>query len=96
MLQRRCSQPPCMNTDVSGAYHTVSPPITHAVPLPIGMAKPSGSRWRNSPGMSPRRQTDADRLGSAPMPWTRIQAATLAAMSANVATGAASVGLSSR
>ena len=46
--------------------------------------------------MSPSRQTDADRLGSAPMPCTSTQAATLAAMRANVATGVASVGLSSR
>src|SRR5687767_9007813 len=87
-----------MNIDVSGVYQTRFSPVpsTHAIRSDIGSVYPGGSRCRNSPGMSPSSHTDFDSAGSAPIPCTNTHIATFARMSANVASGVASVGLSSR
>ena len=80
---------------MSGVYQVGLPPSTQALP---GSAEPvpAGAVPRNSPGISPSWHTERDSPGSVPMPWTKIQAATLSAMSRMVTTGVARVGLSSR
>jgi len=85
-----------MNMDVNGVYHVSPYPSTHWVEGPMRMAVPEGRLWRNSPGMSPSSHTDRESAGSAPIPWTKTQTTTHAAMRATVTTGVRSVGLSSR
>jgi len=81
---------------VSGVNACPRSVITQVSSRLIGKEVPSGSRPRNSPGMSPSSQTERERYGSAPIPCTRIHAATLSPISTMVMTGVARVGLSSR
>ena len=61
MLPMRWSQPPWRNIEVSGANQSCLSSITQAMVSLIGTEYPSGSRPRNSPGISPNSQTDLDR-----------------------------------
>ena len=86
MLPMRWSQPPWRNIEVRGVK-TCRSPITQLRSRLIGRVVPSGIRRRNSPGMRPRSHTDCESVGSTPMPWTRIQAATLRPIRTTVIAG---------
>ncbi len=95
MLPRRCSQEPWRNIDVN-TFDTWRPgSVRHTRPSPTGIAVPGGTRPVSSPGISPRSQTDAARLGIVPAPCRNSQASTLSAMSPCVTIGVRCVWFSS-
>src|SRR3989442_9974641 len=58
MLPIRCSQPPCMNIEVTTVHQFASAVRTQRRPSPSGTAVPGGTVCSTSPGISPSWQTE--------------------------------------
>src|SRR6266540_1888051 len=96
MLPIRCSQPPCMNIDVSTVQYCGAASTRQYIPGPSATPLPGLAFCRISAGIRPRSQTERARGPCAAAPCTRMKASTLAMMMATVMTAGRSVGFSSR
>jgi len=68
MLPMRCSQPPCMNIEVTSVHQLAWAVRTHCSPSPRGTAVPGGTVCSTSPGISPSWQTERASGSAAPAP----------------------------
>jgi len=68
MLPIRCSQPPCMNIEVTTVHQFASAVRTQRRPSPSGTAVPGGTVCSTSPGISPSWQTERAKGSGAPAP----------------------------